>query len=114
MTWLRLLAAAFAVLVLAGEAARWWGRAEAFPAVLDELLVAGLLAFAAWRGTAVPMLAAWAAWCGFTAALLADNAQHLVHGPAKDGAAFYTALLSLNLAIGLLALRAAWKRADRR
>ena len=101
------LAFAFAFLIAAGEIARFWGSPRLIPMALDEFLVAGALAWAAWRSRrdgAVWHLAAWGGFCGLALVLLVETADHQMHGPAKAAGPFYLAALSAMLIVGLWAI----------
>lgn len=111
MIRLRTFTIVFALLLAIGEAARWWGNPRFLPLAFDELLVAAALLAAALSlrrlGTA-PLAAAWGIFCGQTLALLVPTLDHLLFGPEKEsGAVFYSVILSMMLAVGLLALRSA-------
>jgi len=96
-----------ALLISAGEIARFWGSDRFFPMVLDELLVALALVWAAWRSRqdgACWHLAAWSAFCGVTLVLLVETADHQIHGPAKAAGPIYLAALSAMLLLGLWAV----------
>ena len=49
MTALNRLACVVALLLAAGQIARFWGKPRFVPMAVDELLVAAALLFAAWR-----------------------------------------------------------------
>jgi hypothetical protein len=105
MTLLRLFTAVFALLLAAGEIARWWGQPRFLPMALDELAIAGgLLAAAAIAGRkgTVLLAVAWGAFCGFTVSLLVETVDHLMFGPPKDSAVFYAVILAVMLAAGLV------------
>lgn len=105
---LRRLAFALALLIAAGEIARYWGRAAFVPMALDELAVAALLIWAGLKsrsGAAAPLAAAWGAFCGLMLVLLVQNADHLFRGPPKAHAGLYVAALSALLLVGAWALR---------
>lgn len=104
MKALRILAIAMALLIAGGEIARRAGTPEFVPLALDELAVAAALLWAAWRGGAGPMVAGWGLYSGLMLALLAENSHPLLHGLPKSGAVFYSAVLSLLLALGLWAM----------
>jgi hypothetical protein len=56
-----------ALLISAGEIARFWGSERFVPMALDELFIAAALVWAAWRARsdgACWHLAAWSAYCG--------------------------------------------------
>lgn len=92
-------------LVLGGsEIARWWGNPHLVPLAFDELLVAAALLWAAARPGAASLAAAWGMFCGLTVTLLVPVADHLIHGPPKDGAIFYAVILGGGLALGLWAV----------
>lgn len=101
---LRALSFAVALLLAAGEAARWWGSARLIPLAFDEWLVAAALAGAAWMapksGTG-PLTAAWGLFSGLILGLLVATLDHLMFGPAKDSATFYSVALALLLGLGL-------------
>ncbi|MEN3974440.1 hypothetical protein [Emcibacter sp. SYSU 3D8] len=107
MNTLRIVTAIAALLLAAGEIARWWGDARFLPLAFDELLIAAaLLAASAIAGRAGPMPlgVAWGAFCGFTASLLVPTLDHLMSGPPKASAGFYAVVLAVMLAAGLAAL----------
>ena len=104
MRGLNISAVMVALLVSAGEIARFWGSARFVPMALDELLVAAALAWAAWRSPrdgAVWHLPAWGAFSGFTLVLLVETLDHQMHGPAKEAGTLYLATLSGMLALGV-------------
>jgi hypothetical protein len=99
-----------AIVISAGEIARFWGSARFIPMALDELLVAAALIWAAWRSRydgALWHLPAWGAFCGFALVLLVETADHQIHGPPKSAGLIYLAALSLMLIVGLWAVRRA-------
>lgn len=100
MRGLCILTALVAVLLAAGEIARWWGDPRMVPLVLDELIVAAALAAAAWRANPVTLAAAWGLFCGLVLSLLVPTLDHLLHGPPKESAGFYAAVLGAMLALG--------------
>lgn len=103
MKALVILTIAMALLLAGGEAARWWGQARFIPLALDELLVAALMigsAAAARRFGTVPLAAAWGVFCGLILGLLVPILDHLLHGPAKEGAGFYALILAAMLCVG--------------
>lgn len=109
MKMLRLVTIAVALLLGAGEIARWWGQPRFWPMAFDELLVAGAMlaaATVAGRAGAGPLAAAWGGFCGLVLTLLVPTLDHLVNGPPKPSAAFYAAVLAGMLAVGL---SAAWR-----
>lgn len=107
---LKWLALAIALLLSAGEIARFWGSARFFPMAFDELLVAAALVWAAWRAPrdgARWHVAAWGLFSGFVLVLLVETIDHQLHGPAKAAGAFYLVALSAMLLVGLWAIRRA-------
>jgi len=99
-----------ALLLVLGELARRWGTGTVIPLALDDLAVAALLLWAAWRSAArgpAPLLLAWGAFCGLVLVLLATNSAPLFSGPPKSGAGLYTAALSALLILGAWACRRA-------
>jgi fucose 4-O-acetylase-like acetyltransferase len=107
MTALNRLAYVVALLIAAGEVARFGGSARFVPMALDELLIAAALVAAAWRAPrdgARWHVAAWGAFCGFVLVLLVETADHQLHGPAKTAGPIYLAALSVMLAVGLWAV----------
>ena len=110
MAALNRLALVIALLLAAGEIARFWGSDRFIPMALDELFIALGLVWAAWRSRqdgAYWHLAAWGAFCGLVLVLLVETADHQMHGPAKAAGPIYLAALSLMLLVGLWALRRA-------
>lgn len=104
MTGPRVLAGLLALLLAGGEIARRLVVPGGFfpgiiPLALDEFAIAGLLGWAAWRGSAAALLAAWMGCAGLLLGLLAANAAPLLGGAPKPGAATYTIALSVLLAI---------------
>jgi len=66
-----------ALVIAAGEIARFWGSDRFIPSALDELLIAVALVWAAWRSRddgARWHLAAWGAFCGLALVLLVQTA----------------------------------------
>lgn len=113
MTALNRLAVVMALLIAAGEVARYGASARFVPMAFDELLVAAALLWAAWRARrdgARWHVAAWGAFCGLVLVLLVETAGHQLHGPAKAAGPFYLAALSSMLAIGLWAVARALRR----
>ena len=128
MITLRRISFGFAALLAASEVARWIGDIRLIPLVFDELVVAGALIAAAWvapRLGAAPLAAAWvaprygtaplaAAWgmfSGLMLGLLVPTLDHLLFGPPKVGALFYSIVLALALAGGLWAAMVAMRDA---
>jgi hypothetical protein len=110
MRALNTLACAVALLLAAGEIARFWGSERFIPMALDELLVSAALAWAAWRSRqdgALWHLAAWGAFCGLVLVLLVETAGHQMHGPPKAAGPIYLAALGGMLIVGLWAVRRA-------
>ena len=101
------LAYSIALVIGAGEIARFWGSERFVPMALDELLVAAALVWAAWRSRfdgACWHLAAWGGFCGFALVLLVQTADHQMHGPAKAAGPIYLAALGAMLVLGLWAV----------
>lgn len=110
MAALNRLACLAALLIAAGEIARFWGSARFIPMALDELAIAVALLWAAWRARQDGVfwhLPAWGAFCGFVLVLLVDTAGHQMHGPAKAAGPIYLTLLGAMLMLGLWAVRRA-------
>jgi hypothetical protein len=104
---LNALAYLVALLISAGEIARFWGSERFVPMALDELLIAAALTWAAWRSRhdgARWHVAAWSAFCGLTLVLLIETADHQMHGPAKADGPLYLAALGAMLIVGLWAV----------
>ncbi|WP_106638662.1 hypothetical protein [Allosphingosinicella vermicomposti] len=108
---LRFLAVAIAALILSGEVARWWGNPRFIPLAFEEILIAAALIWAALtrRFGTLPLVAAWALLAGHMLSLLVPTLDHLLFGPPKAKVGFYTAALSIMLAIALFALGWAMK-----
>jgi len=107
MKALRFLALLLALLVGGGEIARRFGTAEFVPLALDELLLSAGLIWAAWRGAAAPLAAAFAGLGGLVLGLLATTAgEVMLPGEEKPGGTFYLAALSLLL---ILCLWGVWR-----
>ena len=107
MKALNILACLFALLIAAGEVARFWGSPRFIPLALDELLVAGALLWAAWRSRRdgpVWHVAVWSALSGLVLVLLVETADHQMHGPAKAAGPVYLAALSGMLIVALWAV----------
>jgi hypothetical protein len=99
-----------AIVISAGEIARFWGSGRFIPMALDELLIAAALIWAAWRSRsdgAFWHLPAWGAFCGLALVLLIETADHQIHGPAKAAGPIYLAALGIMLIVGLWAIRRA-------
>jgi peptidoglycan/LPS O-acetylase OafA/YrhL len=104
MISLNRLAWLVALLISAGEIARFWGSPRFVPMALDELLIAAALVWAATRSRADGHLAAWGALCGLALVLLVETLDHQMHGPAKAAGPVYLAALGAMLIVGLWAL----------
>lgn len=116
MRSLSIAACTVAFLVTAGEIARYWSNPRFVPVAFDELIVAAILGWAAWRGPqsgARAHLIGWGAFCGLMLVALIETAGHLIHGPAKANGPVYLAALAAMLALGLWALRRAWRLSAR-
>ena len=108
MRVLRILAVVMALLLVTGEVARR-GAAGLVPLGMDDLAVAAVLGWAAWRsGRAgpAPLLAAWSGYCGFVLVVLVLNVAPLFGAEDKPGARLYGAVLGAMLLMGLWA---AWR-----
>ena len=106
MKSLRIFTVLVAALLAVSEVGRWWGNLRFLPLAFDELLVAAAMAwsaFAARRIGAAPLAAAWGLFSGLALSLLIPTLDHLLHGPAKKSAVFYSVILALMLALGLWA-----------
>lgn len=98
---------AVALLISAGEIARFWSSERFIPMALDELLVALALVWAAWRSRrdgAGWHVAAWGSFCGLSLVLLVETADHQMHGPGKAAGPVYLAVLGAMLLLGLWAV----------
>lgn len=107
MIGLNLTACVVALLIAAGEIARFGGSERFIPMALDEISIAVALLWAAWRSSrdgACWHLAAWGALCGLVLVLLVETADHQLHGPAKAAGPAYLAALGLLLIVGLWAV----------
>ncbi len=107
MTLLNRLAVFTALVIAAGEFARYWRSPHFFPAAFDELAVAAALLWAAWRAPrdgAGWHVAAWGGLCGLALVLLVETADHQLHGPAKANGPTYLVTLALLLVLGLWAV----------
>lgn len=108
------LTVAMGALLALSEMGRWWGDPRFFPLALDEMTL-GLAMIIA--GTTVRtygpaiLAAAWAGFSGFILCLLVPTTEHLIHGPPKESAIFYTAILGVAFIIGLIATVVALKQA---
>jgi hypothetical protein len=113
---LNVLACVVALVISAGEIARYWGSDRFIPMALDELSVALALVWAAWRSRtdgALWHLPAWGAFCGLGIVLLVQTADHQIHGPAKAAGPVYLAALGIMLILGVWAVRRALHLAGR-
>ena len=96
-----------ALLISAGELARFGASPRFFPMALDELFIAAALVWAAWRSGpdgALWHLPAWGLFCGLSLVLLVETADHQLHGPVKPAGPFYLAALGAMLVLGLWAI----------
>ncbi len=101
------LAYSIALVISAGEIARFWGSGRFVPMALDELLIAAALVWGAWRSRydgASWHLPAWGAFCGLALVLLVQTADHQMHGPAKAAGPIYLAALGAMLILALWAV----------
>jgi hypothetical protein len=96
------LAFAVALVISAGEIARFWGSERFGPMALDELLIAAALVWGAWRSRYDG--ASWGAFCSLALVLLVQTADHQMHGPAKAAGPIYLAALGAMLILGLWAV----------
>ena len=99
-----------ALVIAAGEIARFWGSHRFIPSALDELLIAVALVWGAWRSKydgACWHLATWSAFCSLALVLLVQTADHQMHGAGKAAGHIYLAALSAMLIVGLWAVRRA-------
>ena len=109
MKALRILTICIGLLLGASELARWWNNPRLFPLAFDELVVAAAMlggASLAGRAGAAPLVMAWGIFTGLMLALLVPTLDHLLFGPEKDGAGFYSVLLALMLLAGIGGLTA--------
>jgi hypothetical protein len=107
MQALRLLTVFVAVVVALGEITRWWDDPRFLPLAFDELIVAAAMiaaAIAAPRHGTAPLAAAWGLFCGLVLALLVPSLDHLLFGPPKESAVFYSLVLGSMLVVGVWAL----------
>lgn len=110
MKALNALAYLVALIISAGEIARFWGTARFIPMALDEFAVAAALVGAVWRSPydrGSFHLAAWGAFCGLVLVLLVETASHQMHGPAKAAGPIYLVVLCAMMMLGLWAVRRA-------
>jgi hypothetical protein len=106
MIILRPISFGFALLLAASELARWAGDIRLIPLAFDELAVATALFAAAWvlpRTGPAPLAAAWGLFSGLILGLFVPTLDHLLFGPPKTGALFYSIILGVTLAGGLWA-----------
>lgn len=107
MNILRAATLIVSVLLALGEVGRWWGDPRFLPLAFDELFVSAAMILAAMfapRIGAGPLAAAWGLFCGLILGLLAESLDHLLFGPPKESAVFYSAILTIMLAAGMWAL----------
>lgn len=96
-----------ATLLALSEVGRWWGKPSFVPLALDELILAAAMlaaALASRRIGPVPLVAAWGGYCGFVLGLLVPTLDHLLFGPPKASAGFYSVVLMAMLLPGVWAL----------
>jgi hypothetical protein len=109
MTVFRWITIIIAFVLAAAEVGRWWGKAEFFPLAFDELAVACALFAAALTagrfGTGV-LVAGWGLLSGLVLGLLVPTVNHLINGPDKESAVFYSVGLGVLMIISLAGL--AW------
>lgn len=106
MNILRSISFGFALLLAASELARWAGDIRLIPLAFDELAVAVALFAAAWmlpRTGPAPLAAAWGLFSGLMLGLFVPTLDHLLFGPPKQGALFYSIVLGVTMAGGLWA-----------
>jgi len=106
---LQILAVMIGFLVASGEIARRWGDPHFIPLALDDLAVAAVLFWAAWRARATGpavLVAAWALYSGLMLSLLMINLDFVIADIAKTGRVFYSVILVLMLSLGIWAT---WK-----
>ncbi|HEX8585869.1 MAG TPA: hypothetical protein VF680_15850 [Allosphingosinicella sp.] len=114
MRALNILACVVALLISAGEIARFWGSGRLIPMGLDEILIAAALVWASWRSRADGAawhIAAWGAFCGLALVLLVETADHQLNGPGKAAGPVYLGALSAMLVLGLWAVARALRLA---
>lgn len=103
---LQVLAVMIGFIVASGEIARRWGDPHFIPLALDDLTVAAVLFWSAWRartnGPAV-LVAGWGLYSGLMLTLLVINVDFLIADIAKTGRAFYSIILVLMLSLGVWA-----------
>ena len=107
MTALNIAASIVALLISAGEIARFGGSERFIPMALDEILIAIALFLAAYRAPrdgACWHLAAWGGLCGLVLVVLVEILDHQMHGPAKAAGSLYLTALSALLITGLWAV----------
>jgi hypothetical protein len=114
---LQVLAVMIGFLVASGEIARRWGDPHFIPLALDDLVVAAVLFWAAWRARATgpaPLVAGWSLYSGLMLSVLMINVNYLIHDMAKSGRVFYSIILTLMLALGVWATWQAMRLAEGR
>ncbi|WP_129792977.1 hypothetical protein [Sphingosinicella sp. CPCC 101087] len=100
--------------ISAGEIARFWGSGRSIPMALDELAIAVVLVWAAWRSPregAYGHLVVWGAFCGLVLVLLVETADRQMHGPMEAAGPIYLAVLGAMLILGLWSVRRALRLA---
>ncbi len=114
---LQVLAVMIGFLVASGEIARRWGDPHFIPLALDDLIVAAVLFWTAWRarvsGPAV-LVAGWGLYTGLFMTLFMLNLDFVISDTAKSGRAFYSIILALMLALGIWATWQAIRLAEGR
>lgn len=116
MRTLNTLGCLVAILISAGEIARFWGSERFFPMAFDELLVAAALGWAVWRSRVDGPrwhLPAWGALCGLALVLFVDTADHQLHGPAKAAGPIYLTALGILITLSLWAVGRAYRLTSR-
>ncbi|MBO1074126.1 hypothetical protein [Roseomonas marmotae] len=103
---LQVLAVIIGFLVASGELARRWGDPQFVPLALDDLAVAAMLFWGAWRARdhgPAALVASWGLFSGLMLMLLTINLNFVVQDIAKPGRVFYSVILTAMLGLGLWA-----------